>query len=352
MAAAAAPAPRAEGDGATAAAADGARRAGSLGAWLLRRTAGALVLLFLVLSVTFVALHALPGDPATLLLDPRVPPAQRAELRHLWGLDEPLATQFVRWLVHAARGDWGTSLVHHRSALAVLREALPATLLLGMAALLVEIAVALPLGVWAARRRGGAGDHLLRLGALLVYSVPTFWLGLMALLLLAYRWPLFPAGHAADAGEAGGTLDTLYHLALPALVLGVSGAGALLRLVRASLLAALPAEPQRAARARGLSTARVVWVHGLRRAAAPLLQLLGLSLPGLLGGALAIEVVFSWPGLGRLTYLAVLSRDLPLVLACTAWSGGLVVAGNLLADLATAAADPRLRESVLEGALG
>jgi peptide/nickel transport system permease protein len=323
-----------------------------LARWLVRRTLGALVLLLLVLSATFVALHALPGDPLTLLLDPRVPPAARAELRHLWGLDAPLATQYTRWLLAAARGDWGTSIVHHRPASRVLLEALPATLLLGGTALLVQVALALPLGVWAARRRGRASDHLLRLLALLVYSVPTFWLGLMALLFLAYRWPLFPAGHAARAGEAGGALDTLRHLALPALVLGLSGAGALLRLVRGSLLVALPAEPQRAAEARGLSPRRVVWVHGLRRAAAPLLQLLGLSLPGLLGGALAVEVVFSWPGLGRLAYLAVLARDLPLVLACTAWSGALVVAGNLLADLATAAADPRLRDGVLEGTIG
>ncbi|HEV8632213.1 MAG TPA: ABC transporter permease [Thermoanaerobaculia bacterium] len=326
----------------------GSLAAGPLPGWLLRRLGGALLLLLLVVSATFVVLHALPGDPAGLLLDPRVPPAARAQLRHLWGLDAPLAVQYGRWLADAARGDWGSSFVHHRPAGAVLREALPYTLLLGLAALLVEIAVALPLGVLAARHRGGTADHLLRVGSLLLHALPTFWLGLMALLLLAYRFPLFPAGHAAEA-TGGGGLDLLRHLALPALVLGLSGAGGLLRLVRGSLLAALPEEPLRAARARGLSEARVVWVHGLRRAGAPLLQLLGLSLPALLGGALVVEVVFSWPGLGRVAYLAVLTRDLPLVLACTAWSGALVVAGSLLADLLTAAADPRQRELLVGG---
>ena len=323
-----------------------------LAGWLLRRLGGALLLLLLVVTAVFVALHALPGDPTTLLLDPRVPPSARTALLHQWGFDQPLLEQYGRWLAHAARGDWGTSIVHHRPAGAVLLAALPYTLLLGGAALLVEIAVALPLGVLAARRRGGAADHLLRVGSLLLYALPTFWLGLMALLLFAYRWPLFPAGHTSAPGSEGSVGELLRHLALPALVLGLSGAGALLRLVRGSLLAALPDEPLRAARARGLGEARVVWVHGLRRAAAPLLQILGLSLPALLGGALVIEVVFSWPGLGRVAYLAVLTRDLPLVIACTAWSAALVVLGGLLADLATTAADPRQREAMVEGTVG
>lgn len=320
--------------------------------WLVRRLAAALLLLFLVLSATFLVVHVLPGDPTALLLDPRVPPAARQQLLHLWGLDRPLLAQYGTWLLRALQGDWGTSIVHHRPAAVVLATALPYTLLLGLAALLVELLVAIPLGVLAARRRGGAADHLLRVGSLLLYALPTFWLALMALLLFAYRWPLFPAGHAAEAGSAGGAAELLRHLALPALVLGLSGAGAFLRLVRGSLLAALPEEPLRAARARGLSEARVVWVHALRRAAAPLLQLLGLSLPGLLGGALVIEVVFSWPGLGRLAYLAVLTRDLPVVLACTAWSGALVVLGSLLADLLTTAAEPRLRDAMAEGTVG
>jgi len=319
---------------------------------LLARVAAALLMLLLVVSATFVAFHALPGDPASLLLDPRVPPATRQHLLHLWGLDRPLLDQYGRWLLRAVQGDWGTSIVHQRPATAVLASALPYTLLLGGAALLVEVAVALPLGVLAARRRGGAADHLLRVGSLLLYALPTFWLALMALLLFAYRWPLFPGGHTGEAGSAGGAGELLRHLALPALVLGLSGAGGLLRLVRGSLLESLPEEPLRAARARGLSEARVVWVHGLRRAAAPLLQILGLSLPALLGGALVVEVVFSWPGLGRIAYQAVTTRDLPLVLACTAWSGGLVVVGSLLADVATAAADPRQRETLLEAPVG
>ena len=312
--------------------------------WLARRLLASVALLFLVASATFVLLHALPGDPTDLLLDPRVPAATRAELRGLWGLDEPVATQYLRWLAAAARGDWGTSFVHRRPVVAVMAQALPYTLALGAAALLVQVLTAVPLGVLAARRPGGALDQALRAGSLLLYSLPTFWLALMALLLLAYRWPLFPAGHARGAGEAGDALSLLRHLALPALVLGLSAAGGLLRLVRGSLLEALGAEPLRAVRARGVGEARVIWLHGLRQAAGPVLQLLGLTLPALFAGALVVEVVFSWPGLGRVTYLALRQQDVALALACTAWSGALAVVGTLLADLLAAAADPRQRQ--------
>ena len=208
-------------------------------AWLLRRAVAALLLLFLVVSATFLVLHALPGDPVALLLDRRVPEAARAELRARWGLDEPLAVQYGRWLASALRGDWGTSFVHRRPAAEVVLAALPHTLLLGGAALLVQLAVSVPLGVRAARRPGGALDQGVRVLSLVLYSVPTFWLGLLALLLLAYRWGWFPAGHARAAGSEGGALETLRHLVLPALVLGLSSAGPLLRLVRGSLLEAL-----------------------------------------------------------------------------------------------------------------
>jgi peptide/nickel transport system permease protein len=319
---------------------------------VLRRALGALVLLFLVVSATFLVLHALPGDPVGLLLDRRVPEAARAELRARWGLDEPLPVQYGRWLGSVLRGDWGSSFVHRRPAAEVVLAALPHTLLLGCAALLVQLAVSVPLGVRAARRPGGAFDQTVRVLSLVLYSVPTFWLGLVALLLFAYRWGWFPAGHARAAGGAGGALETLRHLALPALVLGLSSSGPLLRLVRGGLLEALAAEHLRAARARGLAERRVVWLHGLRAAAGPLLQMLGLTLPALLGGALVVEVVFSWPGLGRVTWQAMASRDVALVLACTAWSAGLVVAGGLLADLLAAAADPRQREELAEAARG
>jgi len=319
-----------------------------MAAFLLRRSASALLLLLFVLSGTFFLLHLAPGDPAVIVEDPRVPPAQRAELHRLWGLDRPLGVQYLAWLVAAARGEWGYSFQHHRAVSQVLGEALPPTLLLAGSALGIEWLVGLPLGVAAARRRGRAFDHLVRGASLFVYSIPVFWLGLMAILCFSLRWPLFPARHlhAPDAAELsafGRLADTLHHLVLPALALGLPSAAALARFVRASLLDALRQDFVLAARARGLGETRVVWRHALRNALGSLTQLFGLSLAFLLSGTLTVEVVFAWPGLGRVTFDALMTRDFPVVLASTAISAAMVVVGSLVADLLLAWADPRVR---------
>ena len=319
--------------------------------YLVRRAGGALLLVWLVVTLTFFLLHAAPGSPAdSVLVD--MPSAGRAEARarleRALGLDRPLHEQYLSWLGGVARGDLGTSFANGRPVARILGEALPNTLLLGLAALLVEYAVALPLGVWAARRRGRAADQALRIGALALYSLPVFWLGLMALLLFAFRWPLFPAGHMLSPGAEAlppgeRLLDLLHHLALPSAVLGLASAGGTLRYVRGSLGETLAQDYVRTARAKGLGEPRVVLLHGLRNALAPILQVLGVSLPALLNGSLIVEIVFSWPGVGRIAYQAISTRDLPLTLGTTALAAILVVAGSLGADLLHAAADPRVR---------
>jgi peptide/nickel transport system permease protein len=316
---------------------------------ILRRAAASLVLLWLVLTLTFSLVHLAPGDPIQLLDDPRMPPRQRAHLREVYGLDRPPLEQYLGWLRAVVLDlDWGSSFVHGRPVSAVLAEALPATLLLAASALLLLYAGGLLLGVLAACHPRGLVDHLIRAGSLLVYSLPVFWLGLMAILLLSLRWPLFPAGHlrsvdAASLPPLARLLDLVSHLALPSLVLAAAAMGGVARFVRNSLLEVLGQDFIRSARARGLSAGRVVWVHGLRNAAGPLIQLFGLHFPFLLSGSVVVEVVFAWPGVGRLTYDAILARDYPIVLAATALTAAMVVAGNLLADLLHAWADPRLR---------
>lgn len=321
-----------------------------MSAYLLRRVGGALLLVVLVVSLTFFLFHAAPGSPTDHLLAAQATGRAEAKARldRALGLDRPIHEQYLSWLAGAARGDLGSSFASGRPVARVLAEALPNTLLLGLAALLVDYALALPLGVWAARRRGRAPDQVLRAVSLAVYSIPVFWLALMALLLVALRWPLFPAGHMFSPGAEAlppgeRLLDLLHHLALPALVLGLATAGGTLRYVRGSLAEALDQDYVRTARAKGLGERRVVVVHGLRNALAPILQVLGVSLPALLNGSLVAEVVFSWPGVGRLAYQAISTRDLPLTLGATALSAVLVVAGSLAADLLHAAADPRLR---------
>jgi peptide/nickel transport system permease protein len=319
--------------------------------FVLRRLAASLLLLYLVLTVTFFLLHLAPGSPAALLAeDQRVSAEQRENLRRIYGLDQPLPMQYARWLGAMARGDWGTSFSYQRPVIALVFEAVPATLLLAAAALAVEQGLGLVFGIAAARRPGSATDHAIRFVSLLLYSQPGFWLALMAILLFSLVWPILPAGHmhsvgAEEWGRGARLLDLLRHLILPAVTLGLAEAGAVVRHVRANLLEVLGQEYIRAARAKGISERRVVWVHGLRNALPPLIQLLALSFATLLSGALVTEVIFSWPGLGRVTFEAILSRDYPLVLATTAFSAIMVLLANLAADVLHALADPRIRDA-------
>jgi len=317
--------------------------------FVLRRVGGSLVLLFLVLTVTFFVIHLAPGDPADLLVDPRTPEENRDRLRRLWGLDRPLGEQYVRWLSAVAQGDWGTSFNYQEPVIDELAGALPNTLVLALGATLVAFGLGIPLGIVAARRHNQTADHALRVGSLLVYSLPTFWLGLMAILLFSYLLPILPASHmhsvGSDSLSAGRRfLDLLYHLTLPALILGAPLGASITRFVRNSLLELFGQDFLQTARAKGLSEVRVVWVHGLRNALVPVVQILGLQLPALLNGALVVEVVFSWPGLGRVVFNSLQARDYPMIMAATAFTGFLVVAGTLLADLVHAVADPRVRD--------
>ena len=318
--------------------------------FLLRRCAAAVLLIFIVLSVTFFFIHLAPGDPTLVLQDPRLTGEQRDAMRSAYGLDRPLAAQYLSWLrAVALEADWGISYVHSRPVTEVIAEYALPTLLLTATGLLIQFAVGLLAGITAARHPGTTTDHAIRLTAMVLYSLPVFWTGLMALLLFSYNGSLFPPGHlqsidAASLSPLGRALDILHHLVLPALVLGLAAAGGTARFARNSLLEELGQDYIRTARARGLGEARVVWIHALKNAAAPLLQLFGLTLPVLLSGALVVEVVFSWPGLGRLTYDSILSRDYPVVLATTALTGVLVVLGNLVADLLHGVVDPRVRQ--------
>lgn len=318
--------------------------------FLLRRLGASLLLLLLVLTVAFFILRLIPGDPIHVFEGQRLTLEQQQRLRRIYGLDRPLPEQYAIWLSSALRGDWGTSLSQQRPVSSALLDALPATAILASAALTVEFAAALLLGVTAARRRQSAVDHAIRLGTLLLFSQPVFWLGLMVILLFSYVWPVLPASHMRSVnadlmGPAGRFLDLLRHLVLPSLVLGLSNAGGTARFVRASLIEVMGQDYIRAARAKGLSELRVVWVHGLRNAAVPLVQLFALSLPALLSGSLITEVVFSWPGVGQLTFNAILARDYPLILGATAFSAIVVVLGNLFADLLHAVVDPRVRDA-------
>jgi len=314
-------------------------------ALLARRFATAALLLWLVVTAVFFLAHAAPGDPSFLTESPRFSAADRAQLRKTLGLDRPLAEQYALWLGDALRGDWGVSLAQARPVANIVAEAIPPTLELASAAILIQMILGFSLGTAAALAHDRPLDHAIRAVMLVLFSIPVFWLGLMAILAFAVRWPILPAGglSSIDSGDlsllAQGA-DLARHVALPAAVIGVAQSGALARFVRTSLLDVLGQEWVRMARARGLPAWRVIWVHAARNALAPVLQVLALSVPILLSGALITEVVFSRPGLGRIAFVAVTGRDYPVVLATTAFSGALVILANLAADLLHAAVDP------------
>ena len=318
--------------------------------FLLRRLGTSLLLLLLVLTILFFFLRLLPGDPTRTSEEQRLTAEQRQNLRRLYGLDRSLPEQYLTWVSSVARGDWGTSLSQQRPVSTALWAVLPATILLASTALAIEITAALLLGVAAAFRRDTAVDHTIRVVTLFFFSQPLFWLGLMSILLFSYVWPVLPASHmrSVDAefmSPLDRVLDLLRHLVLPATVMGLGAMGGTTRFIRGSLIEAMGQDYIRTARAKGLSERRVVWVHGMRNALVPMIQVMAVSLPVLLSGTLLVEVVFSWPGLGRLTFQAILTRDYPLILGATALSAAVVILGNFLADVLHALIDPRVRDA-------
>ena len=282
--------------------------------------------------VVFGLVH-LSGDPVLLMVSSDAPPDVVATTRHALGFDRPLHRQFTDYVTRAARGDLGVSLRSSLPVATLIRERLPATVELTVAALLIAVAVAIPAGIVSAVKRGSALDRLAMVGAVAGQAVPIFWL---ALLLIAFfgvylRWlPVFGRG-------------SLAHLVLPAVSLSTVILGRLARLVRSSMLEVLGQDYVRTARAKGVGEVRVLAGHALKNAAIPIVTLLGLQFAQLLGGAVVTETIFAWPGIGRLVVEAIFNRDFPVVQGVVLVVSLIFVAVNLLVDLAYVALDPRIR---------
>jgi peptide/nickel transport system permease protein len=306
----------------------------------------------MVTTLTFVLVHLAPGDPISAALDgPGVTESVRQQWRESFGLDKPLGEQYVRWVANAARGELGYSFSHRRPVRDVLADTLPRTILLAGLSLVLSFFIGIAVGVLQAERPGGARDRWLGRVLLLLYSVPDFWLALIALLAFAYWFPLLPAGGIVDPVmhdylSAGGRIaDRLKHLVLPVLTLTLLSAASIARYQRSALLDVLPSDWMRTALAKGLSWRAAVRQHAVRNALLPTITLAGLWLPALAAGAVFIEKVFSWPGMGLATVNAIGARDYPLVTAGVLAISVLVVLGALLADIAVALVDPRVRLS-------
>ncbi len=314
-----------------------------------RRLAASCLLIFGLLTAVFFLVQAVPGDPVERYVEPGLDTENRALIRHRLGLDQPVIVQYWQWLSGVVvRGDFGESLHQHRPIAAIFAEAIPNTLLLTGLAYGLHLLLAVGGGVLTAYYRGRWAERLAVLGGLTVYSLPSFWFGLMLIMLFSKQLGWLPTGGmaATDAEFLPAHLqliDRVRHLVLPVVVLGLGSAMSTTRYLRNALIEVLNQDYITAARARGLSESAVLWRHGLRNALLPVFTLIGLSLPFLLGGAVVVEVVFAWPGMGRVTVDAIFARDYPVIMATTALSAVLVVAGSFLADLLYYWADPRLR---------
>jgi peptide/nickel transport system permease protein len=314
---------------------------------LLKRALSGAAVIFGVLTLMFFLLRLAPGDPARLLVGPAATPEQVEAQRHALGLDRPLPAQYASWLARFVQGDWGTSIATGRPVARTLAEAWPATVRLVGFSLVLSYLLGIAVGVVQATR-GGRLDTTLSVVTVTLFALPGYWLALMLVMVFTYQFRLLPAFGAAGFDSDFLTApervaDRIRHLTLPLATLTLIGIGGTARYVRGAMLDVAGSPFVAIAHAKGLSPARVAIRHVLRNALIPVVTLLGLSLPALFSGAVFIEAIFAWPGVGRVLVEGVVARDYPVVMAATAVSAALVVAGNLLAEILVAWVDPRVR---------
>jgi len=318
--------------------------------YLLSRVLATIPVIIGVTVFTFIVMHIAAGSYVPGLdLNPQLKPEDEEMIKKYLGLDRPLYEQYLTWIAGVIHGDFGRSMIDGSLVSRHIGDRLPATLELTVTAILMGVLISIPLGVTGALRRGSKLDHALTALSVGGFAIPGFWLGLMLILLFsvqlqAWGLPFLPSGGVMTPGTGGGDpLDRLVHLIMPATVLSFVYLSIWSRFTRSSMLEVLSQDYVRTARAKGMSNRRVVYLHALRNAVIPLVTLVGLELPSLVAGGLVVEVVFSWPGIGKLLYERALQTDYSTVLGITTFAALLVVLGNLLADFLYALLDPRIR---------
>lgn len=295
---------------------------------------------WLVVSLVFLLIHLVPGDPILQMLGQGATPADITNLRHLYGLDQPLWTQYIRYWAAVLHGNLGVSIRLHETVARLIASRYPYTIALTFAALGLALVLSLPTGIFAAVRRGRIADQVLSVVSLFGLSIPAIALGPILILVFSILLGWFPVSGANATGAA--SIDWNY-LVLPAVTMGTSLAAILTRMVRTAMLEELGQDYIRTARAKGLSEAAVVWRHALPNALVPIVTIVGLQFGALLAGAIVTETIFSWPGIGRLVVSAISNRDYALVQGCLLAIGLTYVLVNLLTDLVYRWINPRMR---------
>ncbi|OCJ07823.1 glutathione ABC transporter permease GsiC [Rhizobium sp. AC44/96] len=300
---------------------------------VLRRLVQAALILLGVAAITFVLLYALPADPARMIAGRSATTQTVANIRHELGLDQPLLLQFWTYLTNLLSGNLGRSYAQKTEVWTLVAARLPATLVLMLAGILVEVVLGLILGTLAAVRRGGAVDRLVMMASFIGVSAPQFVVALLLLYIFAVTLGWFPmSGYG-----------TLAHVVLPATTLGVLGAGWYARMVRSAMIDVLNQDYVRTARAKGLSSRRIIFRHALPNAILPIIAMIGIDIGQFMGGVVVVEAVYGWPGIGQLAWQAIQQVDIPIIMGVTLVSALAIVIGNLLADLIAPLIDPRIR---------
>ena len=320
-----------------------------------RRVAGAIAIVWLVLTLTFLLVRVAPGDPAALLIPPGASASDVERLRADLGLNRPLAVQYARWSAALLRGDMGESFALKRPVRAVIADALPISAALGAVSLALTFLIGVPIGMIQARRRGSWTDRALTITTVALYAAPSFWLALALVGVFTYgaamwglpAWMRMPAFGVETPGAMlhGGArvADVIRHAVLPVSILAAIGAAGIARYARTSIADVMQQDFVRTARAKGASEARVDYRHVLATILPAMIVLFALALPGVVAGSVFVESVFSWPGMGKTMLTAINARDYPLVMGATAVYAAVVVFANLAADLALPLVDPRRR---------
>lgn len=313
-----------------------------MGRYLVGRLVQSLLVLVLISATTFALIHLAPGGPA-ILVAADLSPADRAYIVRNLGLDQPLHVQVAKWFAAVLRGDFGRSFNQQRPVMEMILERLPATAFLAGASLVVAVGLGVPLGVAAARRPNSWIDYSATGLSVLGVSVPSFWLGIVLILIFSLRWRLLPSSGMSTLGAEFSLADLFAHLLMPTVVLSLVYLAQIASYTRASMLDVMARDFVRTAHAKGVGPQGVLYRHALRNGLIPVVTVVGLLIPRLVGGAAITETIFSWPGMGRLAVEAAFKQDYPLIMGITAVFALVVIASNLLVDVVYGLVDPRVR---------
>ncbi len=315
--------------------------------YIARRLVQAVPVILLLTMISFGIMHLAPGGPGAFysqdLSSPRTP-EELARMRHLYGLDRPMPVQYISWLSNLAHGDFGSSYRNGEPVLAVLGRTGPATFLLMGCSMLLALAVSIPIGVLSAVRRYSVFDYLATSLAFFGISIPTFWIGLMAILVFGVVWPILPTTGIQNPTEPFSLTDRLRHLVMPVCIQALPLIGSWTRFIRSTMLEIMEEDYVRTARAKGLSERAVTYIHALRNALGPMVTLLGITVAYMVSSTAVVEYIFAWPGIGqKYIFAAIQDRDYPILLGTLVLVSLLTIIGSLLADIAYAIVDPRIK---------